>query len=71
MNGIFSIIRGEMLQLINLSAEIAKHQMMLLHCSNLLDKDNYDAVKGEAIRKKIAALETKYYPLKKKWFHQT
>jgi len=61
-------LKTEMLKLIELSAEIAKYNEMLLHYLDINDKRNYDPIKAEKIRLKITAMQLVYYKLYEKWF---
>ena len=57
-----------MFELIELSAEIAKYNEILLHCINVNDTCNFDLKKSEILKAKITELQIKFEKLKNKWF---
>jgi len=57
-----------MLELIALSAEIAKYNQLLLHHNDMLDKRNFNPEKCELIREKVTELQDRFFDLKLKWF---
>ncbi len=61
-------LKSDMLELISLSAEIAKYSEQLLHHSDIEDKRNYDAEKCERIKKYISKMQDRFYNIKEKWF---
>jgi len=60
-----------MLRLIELSAEIAKYNQMLLQHNDVLDKRNYNAEKCTQIIKKVNTIQKEFYELQYKWFSST
>ena len=60
MAGLFDNIKADMLRLIKLSADIAKYNERLLHCSDMQDKRNFDAEKRNLLTEKISELQEKY-----------
>lgn len=61
-------LKRDMKYLIELSAEIAKYNQMLLRYNEITDKRNYDSHKCDVIKKIVQELEEIYYPLYSKWF---
>jgi hypothetical protein len=61
-------LKTEMLEMIQLSAEISRYNEMRIYYSNIKDGYNYDLDKVNRLDLKIADLERRFYFLKEKWF---
>lgn len=64
----FNSLKQDMLELIELSAEISMYNQMLLHHNDMNDKRNFDVEKCRKIQIKVSQLQKRFYYLKDKWF---
>ena len=54
-------------EMIDISRKIGEYSQLLLHHNDVSDKRNYDAVKCDAILKKLDELNERLVKLKNKW----